>query len=287
MSDYQPGDPGSIPVWVRSEDIFLQLSHLVTPPTSLCLADIHVWLLTLFLAFHQIRYLRNTRQSMQGSFGSACSLLTAHHRKQHRRVLPSIRPSMTSTLHEGDRVLVKNVGLRGRRKLADRWERTPYVIKSQPNSDIPVYVVQLEKPRTRKTRTLHRNLLLPFSSVGLPRGRVMPRTAKDAPDAVPPEDQIHPVQADNLVHQSDSRSEESYTEDGDRESRITQSETPVLRYRIPMRRNRRELGVYPRSTSPTSLDSESQRPDLKAEAYPAITRKAEIAKLGCLTKTCI
>ena len=56
----------------------------------------------------------------------------------------------------------------------------------------------------------------------------MPRTAKDAPDAVTPEDQIHPVQDDNPFHQSDSRSEESDTEDGDRESHITNSEIPVL-----------------------------------------------------------
>ena len=35
-----------------------------------------------------------------------------------------------STLQEGVRVLVKNVGLRGKRKIADRWEKTPYIVKS-------------------------------------------------------------------------------------------------------------------------------------------------------------
>ena len=67
-----------------------------------------------------------------------------------------------STLQEGDRVLVKNVGLRGKRKIADRWEKTPYIVKSQPDSNIPLYEVQSDIPRARKTRMLHRNLLLPF-----------------------------------------------------------------------------------------------------------------------------
>ena len=56
-----------------------------------------------------------------------------------------------STLQEGDRVLVKNSGLRGKRKIADRWEKTPYIVKSQPNPDIPVYEVQCDIPRARKT----------------------------------------------------------------------------------------------------------------------------------------
>ena len=68
-----------------------------------------------------------------------------------------------STLQEGDRVLVKNVGLRGKRKIADRWEKTPYIVKSQLNPYIPMYEVQSDIPRACKTRLLHRNLLLPFS----------------------------------------------------------------------------------------------------------------------------
>ena len=209
-------------------------------------------------AKHQTEYARKLRERLQFAYRTAQK---AAQKSAAKHKATYDLKARHSTLHEGDRVLVKNVGLRGKRKLADRWERTPYTIKSQPNSDIPVYVVQSENPRTRKTRTLHRNLLLPFSSVGLPRGRVMPRTAKDAPDVMTPEDQIHPMQDDNLVHQSDSRSEKSDTEDIDRESHLTNSETPVPRYRIPMRRNRGELGVYPRSTSPTSLDSEPQRPE--------------------------
>ena len=57
---------------------------------------------------------------------------------------------------------------------------------------------------TRKTRTLKRKLLLPFSSVGLPRGRVAPKAAHYASDVGTSDDQIHPKQVDKLVHLPDT-----------------------------------------------------------------------------------
>lgn len=59
----------------------------------------------------------------------------------------------------GDRVLIRNVGLKGKHKLADRWGRDVHVVEKQPNMDIPVYKVKIEKGT--KSRMLHRNLLLP------------------------------------------------------------------------------------------------------------------------------
>ncbi|KAK3087159.1 hypothetical protein FSP39_002462 [Pinctada imbricata] len=68
-----------------------------------------------------------------------------------------------ATLAVGDKVLVRNVGLRGKNKLADKWSKEVYVVISIPNSDIPVYRVQ--KETGGPTRTLHRNLLLPFTAI--------------------------------------------------------------------------------------------------------------------------
>lgn len=68
-----------------------------------------------------------------------------------------------SMLEIGDRVLVRNVGLKGKNKLADKWDSDVYVVKDIPNSDIPVFKVQ--STTSRKTRTLHRNMLLPFNHV--------------------------------------------------------------------------------------------------------------------------
>ena len=60
----------------------------------------------------------------------------------------------------GDLVLVKNVGLKGKQKLADKWKDELHVVVSQPNTDIPVFNVRPENGTAE--RTLHRNMLLPL-----------------------------------------------------------------------------------------------------------------------------
>ncbi len=64
-----------------------------------------------------------------------------------------------SSLEVHDRVLVRNVRLRGKHKLADKWESEVYVVVKRAG-DLPVYTV---RPETRDgpLRTLHRDLLLP------------------------------------------------------------------------------------------------------------------------------
>ena len=69
-------------------------------------------------------------------------------------------------LSEGDRVLIRNVAFTGKHKLADRWQEDVYVIKNQPNPEIPVFELQLESGKG-KIKTLHRNLLLPIGSLPL------------------------------------------------------------------------------------------------------------------------
>ena len=48
----------------------------------------------------------------------------------------------------------------GKHKIQNRWEDDEYVVVSQPNSDIPVYIVQ--PISSAKQKTLHRNQLLPL-----------------------------------------------------------------------------------------------------------------------------
>ncbi len=64
-------------------------------------------------------------------------------------------------LEIGDRVLIRNVGLKGRNKLADKWQDVAYVVKGQSNPDIPVFTVSPEGGG--KGKVLHRNMLLPIS----------------------------------------------------------------------------------------------------------------------------
>ena len=79
-----------------------------------------------------------------------------------------------SNLEVGDRVLVEKKGHKGKHKIGDIWEHCPYVVTGKPAPDIPLYDVVKENARNSKTRTLHRNMLLPFT--GLP----CPRTHKSA-----------------------------------------------------------------------------------------------------------
>lgn len=156
-------------------------------------------------------------------------------------------------------MLVKNVGVRGKCKLADRWEQDPYIVKAQPNPDIPVFEVQRENSRS-KVRTLHRNLLLPF--YGLPR--FQEEDTQQQSDVSP---------APQSINQSNTESD--YNADCETSSESEPVNTHVSRafeyprltehtrnnkYVIPMGRQPGEPSVLSRSTAPssnyTSLPSE-------------------------------
>ena len=113
-------------------------------------------------AKHQTEYVRKLRERLAIAYRIAQKTAQKMAAKHKANYYLHVRPS---GLEPGDRVLVRNVGLRGKHKLADHWERQPYIVEAQPNPDIPVYEVQLEAAKTRKTRILHRNLLLPISSL--------------------------------------------------------------------------------------------------------------------------
>ncbi|KAL1264128.1 hypothetical protein QQF64_004483 [Cirrhinus molitorella] len=66
-------------------------------------------------------------------------------------------------LNSGDRVLIKNLGLKGKHKLEPRWSPVPYcVCEKLPN--LPVYRVKPEAGPGR-IKTLHRDQLLPIGQL--------------------------------------------------------------------------------------------------------------------------
>lgn len=70
-----------------------------------------------------------------------------------------------AVLEPGDRILVRNLQEHGRpEKLRSYWKKVIYVVKEQM-SEIPVYMVYPEGGDGNKTRTRHRNLLLPISDL--------------------------------------------------------------------------------------------------------------------------
>lgn len=80
----------------------------------------------------------------------------------------------------GDRVLVKIVSFDGKHKLADKWEQEPYTVIAQPNEDIPVFTVRRENGEGR-TRTLHKNLLLPVGFLNDSTPTPAPRKTRTTP----------------------------------------------------------------------------------------------------------
>ena len=85
-----------------------------------------------------------------------------------------------ATLEVGDRVLVKTLAFDEKHKLADRWEEFAYIVISQPNKDIPVFVVEREDGEGRR-RSLHRNHLLPIGYL-LPDEQPKPKPRKKPPN---------------------------------------------------------------------------------------------------------
>jgi hypothetical protein len=108
----------------------------------------------------QTEYVRKLKERLSIAYKKAED--NAKHSADKYKTRYDIR-AKAATINKGDLVLVRNVKLRGKNKLADKWEDTPYIVMEQPNQNIPVFVVKKDSPRSNKTRTLHRNLLLPLS----------------------------------------------------------------------------------------------------------------------------
>ena len=67
------------------------------------------------------------------------------------------------SLEIGDRVLLRNLGLRGKHKLESKWNHNPYVVVGKmPN--LPVFKIKREDG-TPGTKTMHRDHLLPIGQL--------------------------------------------------------------------------------------------------------------------------
>ncbi|KAG1925816.1 interleukin-1 receptor accessory protein-like 1-A [Pimephales promelas] len=78
-----------------------------------------------------------------------------------------------STLEVGDRVLVRNVRLRGKHKLADKWEQGVQEVVKRAG-DLPVYTVR-PVGQSGPLRTLHRDLLLPCGFLQPSQHEIQPK----------------------------------------------------------------------------------------------------------------
>ena len=155
-----------------------------------------------------------------------------------------------SVLEAGDRVLVKKIGIKGKHKLEDIWESTPYVVISQLMPDIPLYMVKKENS-TRKPKPLHPNMLLPFNALPNSLEKVPSKPKK-------------PVQ----VVQEETYSNSSTDSSGDKDEEQTGAQPAIPRYIIPQKRS-------PPCKTPSGKQASARGSSVTQSSRPA-TRQTEL-----------
>lgn len=103
------------------------------------------------------KYVSKMKQELQAAYQLAQATSEKMNQSNKARYDQKVRYNI---LNVGDRVLIRNLGLKGKQKLADRWSANPYVVESQL-SGIPVYRL---KPvdGNGPFKVMHRNHLLPL-----------------------------------------------------------------------------------------------------------------------------
>lgn len=102
------------------------------------------------------QYVDKLRQELRHAYQLATEASNKNHRKNKRGYDSRVR---VQNLQEGDRVLIRALGIPGKHKLREKWNLQPYVVVGKlPN--LPVYRVKPESGRGI-VKTLHRDHLLP------------------------------------------------------------------------------------------------------------------------------
>lgn len=103
------------------------------------------------------QYVADMREELRKAYQLAADSADKNHERNKRLYDMRVRNQI---LEEGDRVLVRYLGITGKLKLQDRWNSLPYVVLAQlPN--LPVYRVKPERG-TGNVKTVHRDHLLPI-----------------------------------------------------------------------------------------------------------------------------
>ncbi|XP_033121568.1 soluble scavenger receptor cysteine-rich domain-containing protein SSC5D-like [Anneissia japonica] len=105
-----------------------------------------------------LKYVKDLKDQLTRAYKLASEEAAKSARKN--KVRHDLKVSVND-LHPGDRVLVRNLGLQGKHKLADHWDSIVHIVTERISEDMPVYRVKPESKGGR-SRTLHRNILLPI-----------------------------------------------------------------------------------------------------------------------------
>ena len=98
------------------------------------------------------------------------------------------------------------MSIRGKNKLADKWEKIPYLVIEQPSKGIPVFKVK-HINGTGGIRTLHRNLLLPIGNIPSSSIETSSSEQLSVNESV---DKVNNEDSDNEVVTSDNESDNEF-----------------------------------------------------------------------------
>ena len=102
------------------------------------------------------QYVNSLKRDLQRAYQLASQSAEKTHQRNKRAYDQKVS---LQNLQEGDHVLLRNLGLKGKHKLESRWGSTPYVVVGKlPN--LPVFRVTPEGG-SRGVKTIHRDHLLP------------------------------------------------------------------------------------------------------------------------------
>ncbi|XP_062576549.1 neurofilament medium polypeptide-like [Saccostrea cucullata] len=114
-------------------------------------------------------------------------------------------------------------------KIADKWEEEPYLVIEHPNPEIPVYKVQKETTKG-KSRTLHRNLLLPIGHLDSYKASI----DESSPSSSRPTPKPRTRQTRKKQEQVQERTPETRESEDDRVSSDEDSDTEFIPVPVPM-----------------------------------------------------
>ena len=103
-------------------------------------------------------FVDRVRKNLREAYDAASEANRAASKSQKKYYDSSIRGIIPSV---GDLVLVRKLGLKGKHKLADKWEHEVYKVVDK-DAKVPVYTVVRENGKG-KPRTLHRNHIMPVT----------------------------------------------------------------------------------------------------------------------------
>ena len=154
-----------------------------------------------------------------------------------------------AVLQPGDCVLIQNVGLQGRQKLDDQWQKQLYSVISQPKPDFPIYEVQRENGHS-KPKLLHQNMRLPF--VGLPCP-----TDEEEPEKPPRDRRKVAKEPEREVKSSESESSDDLSFDSTEPDDGLQLRP--TKYKLPGRKGKYKQKRVPQNKDPRQRRGTRQR----------------------------